>query len=575
MSFGYPDFNRLKRLPKQAAPTGKLIKLAILGDTATQFLGMALKGALSDLGFQPHLFEADIDQIGQQLEMPDSDLQKFQPDYTLIFEALPVTKKRFYKTESPADFSAKEIKRVQDYTLAAQRIGTQLLYLNHWEENDGVFGHFALQHPASLLFQLKQTNLSLMQWAAETPAFKLVDFNGLAAGLGYPQAVDRNIAVLTDAQIALELLPQLAYHITAIIATEQGQVKKCLILDLDNTLWGGIVGDDGWEKLQLGSLGIGKVFTELQQWALELKKRGIILAVASKNTESVAKEAFEKHPDMVLGLEDIAVFMANWDNKVMNIQKIQQILNIGFDSMVFLDDNPFERGMVRENLPQVSVPELPEDPAEYMPYLRGLNLFETANVSNTDKDRTIQYQTEAKRQEARNLYQDENTYLASLNMQAKVEGINDFNQPRIAQLTQRSNQFNLRTQRFSEAELQQWKTESDTATLAFSLSDKYGAHGLVAVLMLKQQKESMHIHNWLMSCRVLKRGLENFCLNQVVTYAKEKGVSTIVGTYLPTPKNKMVENHYTDLGFQPTEDDGWVLDVNSFEEKENFISIES
>jgi FkbH-like protein len=233
-----------------------------------------------------------------------------------------------------------------------------------------------------------------------------------------------------------------------------GKFKKCVVLDLDNTVWGGIIGDDGLENIQVGSLGIGKAFTEFQYWVKKLKNRGVIVAVCSKNTESVAKEPFEKHPDMVLKLDDIAVFIANWENKVDNIRKIQQILNIGFDSMVFLDDNPFERNMVRENIPGLLVPELPEDPAEYLEYLYTLDLFETVSYTDNDAERTRQYQIEAQRITLFEKFTNEDDFLESLNMVSVVESFSKFNIPRVAQLSQRSNQFNLRTIRYTEADLE-------------------------------------------------------------------------------------------------------------------------
>ena len=222
---------------------------------------------------------------------------------------------------------------------------------------------------------------------------------------------------------------------------------------MDNTTWGGIIGDDGIEKIQIGTLGLGKAFTELQLWAKNLKERGIILAVCSKNTDHIAKEPFEKHPDMILRLEDIAVFVANWENKADNIRYIQSVLNIGFDSMVFLDDNPFERNLVRQELPEVTVPELPKDPAEYITYLQQFNLFETVSYSKLDSDRTSKYQEEAKRVGMKKSFASVDDYLGNLNMLAIAASFDDFNVPRIAQLTQRSNQFNLRTIRYTEKDV--------------------------------------------------------------------------------------------------------------------------
>ena len=271
---------------------------------------------------------------------------------------------------------------------------------------------------------------------------------------------------------------------------------------------------------------------------------------------------------MVLKLDDIAVFQANWETKVDNIRTIQQILNIGFDSMVFLDDNPFERNIVRENVPGITVPELPEDPAEYLEYLYSLNLFETASYSELDKDRTRQYQVEAQRVSLSKTFTNESDFLKSLDMISTVSGFTRFNTPRVAQLTQRSNQFNLRTVRYSEADIEALAGDPGTIDLCFTLEDKFGDNGLIAVVVMKPlDRETLFVDTWLMSCRVLKRGMEAFTLNTMAERAKSAGYKRIIGEYLPTPKNKMVEQHYPGLGFVPETGAStarYILDLESF-----------
>jgi len=329
------------------------------------------------------------------------------------------------------------------------------------------------------------------------------------------------------------------------------------------------------ENIQIGNLGIGKAFTEFQYWIKGLKNRGIIIAICSKNTEAIAKEPFEKHPDMVLRLDDISVFIANWENKADNIRTIQQILNIGFDSMVFIDDNPFERNMVRENIPDICVPELPEDPAEYLGYLYSLNLFETVSVSDEDAERTRLYQTEAQRTALQQSLTNEDDFLKSLNMTATVEGFTKFNIPRVAQLTQRSNQFNLRTIRYSEADIEAIANSGEYFPFAFSLEDKFGHHGLISVVILKKAPENiLFIDSWLMSCRVLKRGMEQFVLNTLVTFAQGNGFLKLKGEYLATAKNNLVKNHYRDLGFEET-GAYWLLDVSKYKPILTFIETKN
>jgi FkbH-like protein len=340
----------------------------------------------------------------------------------------------------------------------------------------------------------------------------------------------------------------------------------------DSTLWGGVIGDDGMENIQLGSLGIGKAFSEFQYWLRKLKNRGIILAVCSKNTETVAKEPFEEHPDMVLELEDIAVFVANWGNKVDNIMQIQSVLNIGFDSMVFIDDNPFERNLVRENIPEICVPEMPEDPADYLEYLYTLNLFETTSFSEEDERRTELYKIESQRKAVQQKFTNEDDFLKSLHMLSQVEVFNKFNAPRVAQLSHRSNQFNLRTHRYSEADIIGMISSENHYTFAFSLEDKFGDNGLICVVILQiEDTRTLFIDTWFMSCRVLNRGMEHFVLNEITNFAREKGFAFVKGEYIPTLKNSMVKDHYLNLGFKRS-GDFWILNTTDYQNKKCFIN---
>lgn len=453
--------------------------------------------------------------------------------------------------------------------------GKKIIVFNYPEIDDTVFGSYANKVSTSFTWQVRQLNYSLMNLTRDYPNLFICDIAALQNKIGRDVMFAPNVYVSTEMVLSVDALPYVASRVMDIVCAIKGQFKKCLILDLDNTLWGGVIGDDGVEGIQLGhGLGIGKAFTEFQMWVKKLRARGIILCVASKNNDDIAREPFEHHPDMVLRLDDIAVFQANWETKVDNIRAIQQILNISFDSMVFLDDNPFERNMVREAIPGITVPELPEDPGEYLEFLYGQNLFETASYSAEDKDRTAQYQVEARRVSLAKTFTNEADFLKSLNMVSTVEGFTKFNTPRVAQLSQRSNQFNLRTVRYTEGDVVAMAATPDVIPLTFTLSDKFGDNGLIAVVILKRaDAETAFIDTWLMSCRVLKRGMEHFTLNTVVAEAQRRGYKHIIGEYLPTSKNKMVENHYPNLGFRPMdgEDGRYILDVDGYETKECYI----
>ena len=571
-------FQELKKITKHMPADLPAIKVALTGDTATQFLATAIRGTGAERGYQIDLFEAEYNQVERQFLDPSSELYQTDAYFIVLFQSThKLGEKHSLLSPSQQESLAEErlafVASVCENPMLASK---KIICLNYPEIEDTVFGSYATKVTSSFTYQVRKLNMGLMDLSQRYANLFICDIAGLQNKLGRDMMFAPNVYVSTEMVLSIDALPYVASRVMDIICAIKGQFKKCLILDLDNTVWGGVIGDDGLEGIQLGhGLGIGKAFTEFQMWVKKLKQRGVIICVASKNNEETAKEPFEKHPDMVLKLEDIAVFQANWETKVDNIRTIQRILNIGFDSMVFLDDNPFERNIVRENIPGITVPELPQDPGEYLEYLYSLNLFETASYSQADKDRTKQYQVEAQRVSLQKTFSNEADFLKSLDMISVVSGFNKFNTPRVAQLSQRSNQFNLRTVRYTEADIEALGQDPDVIDLSFTLEDKFGDNGLIAVIIMKKQdEETLFIDTWFMSCRVLKRGMEDFTLNTMVEAAREKGYKRIIGEYLPTPKNKMVENHYPSLGFQKLEGTPtaqYVLDVEQYQPRENYI----
>lgn len=571
--------SELIKLSKQYIE-GTPIKIALVGDTATQLLATAIRGVAVERGWNLDLYEADYSQVEQQLLSQDSDLHQFDAEFVIVFQSTHklAVKHSLLSVDEKKTLADDRLKFVTSVCTESSLEGKKIIYLNYPEIGDTVFGSYSNKVESSLTFQVRKLNYELMSLSQKTPNLFICDLAEIQNKFGRDKLFAPNTYANTDMVLRMDILPYIASRIVDIICAVKGQIRKCLIIDLDNTIWGGVIGDDGIEGIQLGhGLGIGKMFTEFQMWIKKLKQRGIIICVASKNDENIAKEPFEKHPDMVLKLDDIAVFQANWESKVDNIRKIQRILNISFDSMVFLDDNPFERNMVRDNISGITVPELPEYPENYLEYLYSLNLFETASFSNLDKDRTKQYQLEAQRVILSNSFTNEADFLKSLNMVSKVDGFTKFNIPRIAQLSQRSNQFNLRTIRYTDADIESFANDPHVIDLSFTLEDRFGDNGLIAVIIMKPQDiNTLFVDTWFMSCRVLKRGMENFTLNIMVEKAKEAGYKYIVGEYIPTVKNKMVENHYPSLGFKKIEsedNDKYILDIAYYQHHECYISM--
>jgi FkbH-like protein len=572
------SFNELKKNLKKEHGNRRKVGIALLGDSATQMLVKALKGYGYEAGYQYDIFEADYNQIERQVFDYGSELYASQPDFVIIFQSVQKLQKKFHKT--PADklagFAEEQLAFAGTlYQTITAKLKTKVIYCNFPEYSELVYGNFANKIEQSFTWQLRKINTGLMELGRELKNLFICDLMQLQAQYGSAFAFDPKLYVTADMVFSLDFLPVVAKNFTDIIAAISGQFKKCLILDLDNTMWGGIIGDDGIENIHVGDLGIGKAFTELQRWAKDLQQRGIILAVCSKNTDHIAREPFEKHPEMVLRLDDIAVFVANWENKADNIRHIQSILEIGFDSMVFLDDNPFERNLVRENIADITVPELPEDPAEYVSFLRRMNLFETASFSENDTSRTKQYQVEAQRREYARSFNTEGDFLKNLEMTSEVKPFDAFTTPRVAQLTMRSNQFNLRTIRYTEEDIREISASGQYLTFSFTLEDRFGDHGLISVIILKKQNErDLFIDTWIMSCRVLKRDMENFVLNRLVEAAKAHSFERLVGEYIPTPKNGIVKDHYQDLGFTQ-EGNYWVLNLEQAEERPAFIIVKN
>jgi FkbH-like protein len=568
------NFTALKKNIKKDSSGHKIIKIAVLGDSATQLLVEAIKGYGYEERIKFVCFETDYDQIERQILDASSDLYRLEPEYVLIFQSSQKFIRKFYSLDEKEkeDMSAIKINETKELCNAlSSGLPCKIILSNLPELDDNIFGNYFNKIKKSVGYQIREYNYKLMNICQEYKNLFINDINVLQNRYGMSFVFDPKLYLNSSMAYSIEFLPVLAKNSVDIINAISGNLKKCLIVDLDNTLWGGIIGDDGIENIQIGDLGIGKAFTEFQHWLKQLKRRGIILAVCSKNTEHIAKEPFEKHPDMILRLDDFAVFVANWNTKVDNIRHIQSVLNIGLDSIVYCDDNPVEREMIRTYIPEVTVPELPEDPAEYLTYLQFLNLFETSSSSHEDSKRTRLYQQEAKRRDVKTEFKNEDNFLKSLNMIASVEPFNAFNIPRVAQLTQRSNQFNLRTIRYTEEEIREISRSTEYFSLSCSLEDRFGDYGLISVLILKKENKDLFIDTWVMSCRVLKRNVEYFILNIIVELARSNGFNFIIGEYLPTPKNDLVKDHYKNLGFIP--DRGkWKLDTGSYEMKISYIS---
>lgn len=370
--------------------------------------------------------------------------------------------------------------------------------------------------------------------------------------------------------MALEALPLYADHVARLLGAARGKARKCLVLDLDNTVWGGIIGDDGLEGIKIGQGNAqGEAHLAIQALALDLRQRGVILAVCSKNEDANARLPFREHADMLLREEHIAAFVANWTDKATNLREIARMLNIGTDALVFLDDNPAERAIIRAELPEVAVPEVGDDASLYPGLLARAGYFEAIAFGDEDRQRAEMYRANAERQSAAAVVTNLAEYLASLEMVLTAIPFDAQGRSRIAQLTNKSNQFNLTTRRYGEDKIAAFENDPAKFTLQVRLADKFGDNGMIAVIIFDKGTDAWECDTWLMSCRVLGRRVEEAVLAIVAEAARSAGAKSLKGSYLPTPKNGLVELHFDKLGFAriSAESDGstrWQLDLSDY-----------
>ena len=610
------NFNTLRKSAKKAIAeaTEKCdAKVVILGDCATQHLATVIRGYGYEESLIFDVLDTDYNQILPQTIDPSSELYAHKPDYVVIDMCTEKLYDAYQNTPAGPDresFADNQLNTIVNYwNLIRNNLKDSVVRVIQFtfpEDDDRSLGNFGSINASSFIYQLRKLNLLLANEASKSGFVYLVDLNRIQLSMGRANFSDSKLYYSAKLPYSMDALVNIASEIVSVIKAIKGSIKKCVVLDLDNTLWGGVVGDDGLEGIQIGELGVGHAFQAFQCWLKELTKTGIILTVCSKNDDDKAREPFEKHPEMVLHLDDIAMFTANWQDKASNIRNQAATLNLGLDSFVFIDDNPFERDQVKSMIPEITVPDMPSDPALYVDYLKSLNLFERASVSKEDSERTKKYQEEAGRRTLENSFASYEEYLAALDMKAEANAFDSFNLPRIAQLSQRSNQFNLRTLRYTEGDVSMRMESEDYLTIYFALKDKFGDHGLISVACIKKlNKGSLlneyndstkatitnifneksdakigFIENWFMSCRVLKRTMEQFIINTIVKKSREAGIDTLIGEYIRTPKNNMVSEIYASKGFEKLADNGsqdvgksavFILKTDEFKELTTFI----
>ena len=554
------------------AAAGTPLRLAFLGSSTLHHLAPAIRVAGLRRGMWIEIFEGEYGQYRQELLEPGAELTKFQPHVVLL--ALDA---HHVASSARGDLEAALENITTCWYAARDNFKATVIHQTVLPIFPRLLGNNEQRDPESPAAIVESLNTRLRQ---------LADKHGVHLLAADSYAAEGGIAHWFDAVLwhrsKQEVHPRVS-HVYGdlagrLLAALRGKSSKCLVLDLDNTLWGGVIGDDGLEGILLGQgSAMGEAFVDFQQYAQQLSRRGVILAVCSKNDEANAVSPFEQHPDMVLKRKDIACFVANWQDKAGNLRHIAKTLNIGLDSLVFADDNPFERNLVRQELPEVQVPELPEDPSFYASTIAAAGYFESLAVTEEDRERASQYRANIEREQLKTSATDMEGYLRGLAMELIVRPFDSVGLARIVQLINKTNQFNLTTQRYTEADVRAMMSDPGVAAYQFRLTDRFGDNGIIAILIGRMNSENaLVMDTWLMSCRVLGRQVEEACLNVMVDAARSLGAARVVGVYRPTAKNEMVRTLYERLGFTLKQPEGaagdageiqWTLELAGYEKK--------
>ncbi|MGA2634332.1 MAG: HAD-IIIC family phosphatase [Terracidiphilus sp.] len=559
------------------------IRIAFLGGSTTNEVANLLELFLLDSGFQPVIHQSEYGRYFEDSVIDPSDLVTFAPDvvyiHTSYMNVQSVPPVHCSEDEFRGYVEAEAGRYKQIWESIERNLSAQIIQNNFELPAFAVLGNIdAVSFGGTSRFLLA-LNAEFARAAAGDPRLLLQDIHSLSARMGLNHWFDWDRYFSYKILMTPEGNAAVARSLASLVRAIYGKSRKVLVLDLDNTIWGGVIGDDGVDKIQIGrETPVAEAYTAFQEYCLSLQKRGILLAVCSKNDEEIAKQGFE-HPDSVLKLEHISCFKANWEPKHENILAIARELNLGADSFVFVDDNPAERAIVEAQIAGIAVPDIGNEVSRYAAVIEEGRYFEPISVSQEDLSRAALYRSNSERTKFEAAFANYGEYLDSLDMSAEIERFKPLYLERIAQLTNKSNQFNLTTRRYTLAEMEAISRDERYIGIYGKLSDRFGDNGLISIVLGRCEQDVLHIDLWLMSCRVLKRDMELAMLDTLVEHARTANLMTLRGYYLPTSKNAMVADHYEKLGFlnvsvdPDTKNSVWTLDIPSYTPRNQHIRI--
>jgi len=547
------------------------MKVFFLGNYTQDFIVNRFKVLSSDENMNLDVYVSGFNQYRQEIINVNSKLYSTKPDVVFLsLDLFLLIEDLIYNDENLThELFTNRFDETIDLinNLQTNLPDSQIFVDNYIFYRPAVMSTIEYNSSVSYLEIDNLANIKLYEFASAHKNVSVIDIKNTFAQYGSSELIDERLHYLAKSHWSSKGIDEIAKLYCRYLKAFKGIRKKCVVLDCDNTLWGGIIGDDGIENIKLSNDGEGKAFYDFQRELLKLYSRGILLAIDSKNTEETVIDVMNNHPYMLLKKEHFASIKINWNNKAQNIKEIAEEINIGLDSLVFIDDSEFEREVVTSQFPEIYVPELPKDFTDYPNFIRRLDVFDFISLTTDDFERNKMYKANIKRDQLKKSSINIEDFYYSLDMVATVGEIEDFHVPRIAQMTQKTNQFNLRTQRYTDGEIKKFLQSQDYSVVYLSLADKFGDNGIVGTAIINTEGEQAFIDSFIFSCRALGRTAETALLNYIVKNLINKGVKKLVGEYIPTKKNSPCKNFYQEHKFDKNENNLWMINLDNYEPK--------
>ena len=558
----------------------KKLKVAILSSFTLNGLSEILHVKSSELGIRYQSYLGGYNQYNQELLDSQSEYYKFSPDVTfLILDIRNFLGENFHFPYNISDNERKllvseKINQIENIIKYFEKnLNSKLIITNFNIPSYSPNGITETKSDFGFHEMIEELNRSLRNISKTHSSVYIYDFNHFVSKYGEKNIFDYRQFHVGDIQIALNFIPSFGYDLMSYIKPITGTNKKCIVLDLDNTLWGGIVGEDGFDGIELGHSSNGKAFVDFQKELLSLWNHGIILAINSKNNFEDAMKVINEHPNMILREKNFASIQINWNDKAQNLKQIAEEINIGLNSIAFFDDDKINRERIKQEFPEVLTIEVPDDPSQFSLILKNLNDFNVLQRTDEDIKRGQMYSQQRERKELEKSISNLDDFLEQLDIKVKMKNSSEFLIPRISQLTLKTNQFNLTTKRYQEEEIRNFTNDDKFIVGCAQVSDKFGDNGITGVYIINKQEKVWFIDTFLLSCRIMGRGVENGIISQILIDAKNNGVEEIRANFIPTQKNKPAENFLPDFGFKK-QGDVWIYKLNNEIKSPKHLKVE-